>query len=68
MHRLDHPLRFDIENAAFKAAPWPTFDAMRAAGPVIASHAMRAALSRAKEHGVGVATAVHCAHFGAASA
>src|SRR5262245_1128312 len=40
----------------------------RAAGPVIASHAMRAALSRAKEHGVGVATAVHCAHFGAASA
>jgi LDH2 family malate/lactate/ureidoglycolate dehydrogenase len=40
----------------------------RAAGPVIASHAMRAALSRAKEHGVGVVTAVHCAHFGAASA
>ena len=40
----------------------------RAAGPVIASHAMRAALSRAKEHGVGVATAIHCAHFGAASA
>src|SRR3954469_6795244 len=40
----------------------------RAAGPVVASHAMRAALSRAKEHGVGVATAVHCAHFGAASA
>lgn len=40
----------------------------RAAGPVIASHAMRAALTRAKEHGVGVATAIHCAHFGAASA
>ena len=40
----------------------------RAAGPVIASHAMRAALSRAREHGVGVVTAVHCAHFGAASA
>jgi LDH2 family malate/lactate/ureidoglycolate dehydrogenase len=40
----------------------------RAAGPVIASHAMRAALSRAKEHGIGVVTAVHCAHFGAASA
>jgi ureidoglycolate dehydrogenase (NAD+) len=40
----------------------------RAAGPVIASHAMRAALTRAKAHGVGVATAVNCAHFGAASA
>lgn len=40
----------------------------RAAGPVVASHAMRAAISRAREHGVGVATAVHCAHFGAASA
>jgi LDH2 family malate/lactate/ureidoglycolate dehydrogenase len=40
----------------------------RAAGPVIASHAMRAALSRARQHGVGVVTAVHCAHFGAASA
>jgi len=40
----------------------------RAAGPVIASHAMRAAIDRAREHGVGVVTAVHCAHFGAASA
>jgi LDH2 family malate/lactate/ureidoglycolate dehydrogenase len=40
----------------------------RAAGPVIASHAMRAAISRAKAYGVGVVTAVHCAHFGAASA
>jgi LDH2 family malate/lactate/ureidoglycolate dehydrogenase len=40
----------------------------RAAGPVIASHAMRAALSRAKEHGVGVVTTVYSAHFGAASA
>ncbi|MFN8634155.1 MAG: Ldh family oxidoreductase [Chloroflexota bacterium] len=40
----------------------------RAAGPVIASHAMRAALARAREYGVGVATAIHCAHFGAASA
>jgi LDH2 family malate/lactate/ureidoglycolate dehydrogenase len=40
----------------------------RAAGPVIASHAMRAALTRAKEHGVGVATTVYSAHFGAASA
>src|SRR4051812_31464182 len=40
----------------------------RAAGPVIASHAMRAALSRAKEHGVGVATTGYSAHFGAASA
>jgi LDH2 family malate/lactate/ureidoglycolate dehydrogenase len=40
----------------------------RAAGPVIASHAMRAAIERAREHGVGAVTAVHCAHFGAASA
>jgi LDH2 family malate/lactate/ureidoglycolate dehydrogenase len=40
----------------------------RAAGPVIASHAMRAALTRAKEHGVGVTTTVYSAHFGAASA
>jgi LDH2 family malate/lactate/ureidoglycolate dehydrogenase len=40
----------------------------RAAGPVIASHAMRAAISRARGHGVGMVTAVHCAHFGAASA
>ncbi|MGE3909053.1 MAG: Ldh family oxidoreductase [Chloroflexota bacterium] len=40
----------------------------RAAGPVIASHAMRAALDRAREHGIGVVTTVHCAHFGAASA
>jgi LDH2 family malate/lactate/ureidoglycolate dehydrogenase len=44
------------------------FKGNRAAGPVIASHAMRAALSRANEHGVGVTTAIHCAHFGAASA
>ena len=35
---------------------------------MIASHAMRAAIGRAREHGVGVVTAVHCAHFGAASA
>ena len=40
----------------------------RAAGPVIASHAMRAAIERAKVHGIGVVTTVHCAHFGAASA
>jgi len=40
----------------------------RAAGPVIASHGMRAALSRAREHGIGVVTTVHSAHFGAASA
>jgi LDH2 family malate/lactate/ureidoglycolate dehydrogenase len=40
----------------------------RAAGPVIASHAMRAALERAREHGIGAVTTVHCAHFGAASA
>jgi cytochrome P450 len=29
------PFRFDIESAAFKANPYPTFAAMRAAGPVI---------------------------------
>jgi LDH2 family malate/lactate/ureidoglycolate dehydrogenase len=40
----------------------------RAAGPVIASHAMRAAIDRAREHGVGVVTTINCAHFGAASA
>lgn len=40
----------------------------RAAGPVIAGHAMRAAIDRAKAHGIGVVTTVHCAHFGAASA
>jgi LDH2 family malate/lactate/ureidoglycolate dehydrogenase len=40
----------------------------RAAGPVIAAHAMRAAIDRAKVHGIGVVTTVHCAHFGAASA
>jgi LDH2 family malate/lactate/ureidoglycolate dehydrogenase len=39
-----------------------------AAGPVIASHAMRAAIERAREHGIGAVTTVHCAHFGAASA
>jgi LDH2 family malate/lactate/ureidoglycolate dehydrogenase len=51
-----------------EAAVTATYKGNRAAGPVIASHAMRAALARAREHGVGVVTAVHCAHFGAASA
>jgi cytochrome P450 len=32
---LADPLSFDISNAAFKADPFPTFAAMRAAGPVI---------------------------------
>jgi LDH2 family malate/lactate/ureidoglycolate dehydrogenase len=50
-----------------EAAVTASYKGNRAAGPVIASHAMRAALARAKEHGVGVVTAVHCAHFGAAS-
>ncbi|MCC7368651.1 MAG: Ldh family oxidoreductase [Chloroflexi bacterium] len=40
----------------------------RAAGPVIAAHAMRAAMGRAKQYGIGAVTTVHCAHFGAASA
>ena len=40
----------------------------RAAGPVIASHAMRAAIERSRQYGIGAVTAVHCAHFGAASA
>jgi LDH2 family malate/lactate/ureidoglycolate dehydrogenase len=40
----------------------------RAAGPVIASHAMRAAIERARTYGIGVVTTIHCAHFGAASA
>ena len=39
-----------------------------AAGPVVAAHAMRAAIARAREHGVGLATAANCNHFGAASA
>ncbi len=34
-YSLSTPLRFDIESAAFKANPYPTFAAMRAAGPVI---------------------------------
>lgn len=33
--RLDSPLRFDLQGAAFKADPLPTFAAMRAAGPVV---------------------------------
>jgi cytochrome P450 len=33
--RLDRPLTFDITGAAFKADPYPTFAAMRDAGPVI---------------------------------
>src|SRR5258706_7370526 len=32
---LVHPLSFDIQAAAFKADPLPTFAAMRAVGPVI---------------------------------
>jgi cytochrome P450 len=35
MLSLDHPLSFDIEHAGFKRDPWTTFEAMRAAGPVI---------------------------------
>ena len=34
-YSLSAPFRFDIESAAFKANPYPTFAAMRAAGPVI---------------------------------
>ena len=39
-----------------------------AAGPVIGSHAMRAAINKAREHGLGLTTAVYARHFGAASA
>ncbi len=34
-YRLNAPLRFDLEGAAFKCDPLPTFAAMREAGPVI---------------------------------
>ena len=34
-YRLTRPKRFDLESAAFKRNPLPTFAAMRAAGPVI---------------------------------
>ena len=34
-YRLNKPLRFDLEGADFKRNPFPTFSAMRAAGPVI---------------------------------
>ncbi|MCC6625817.1 MAG: Ldh family oxidoreductase [Chloroflexi bacterium] len=39
-----------------------------AAGPAIAAHAMRAAIARAREHGIGLTVAANCNHFGAASA
>lgn len=51
-----------------EAAVTASYKGNSAAGPVIGSHAMRAAIARAKRHGVGVVTAVNCAHFGAASA
>ncbi|MCC6176937.1 MAG: Ldh family oxidoreductase [Chloroflexi bacterium] len=44
------------------------FKGNRAAGPVVASRAMRTAIERARHYGIGATTAVHCAHFGAASA
>ena len=34
-YSLAEPLGFDIASAAFKRDPFPTFDAMRAAGPVV---------------------------------
>ncbi|WP_169054155.1 cytochrome P450 [Nitratireductor sp. XY-223] len=34
-YRLSRPLAFDIQSAAFKSDPFPTFAAMREAGPVI---------------------------------
>jgi len=34
-YRLNDPLRFDLESAAFKRDPLPTFAAMRQAGPVL---------------------------------
>lgn len=39
-----------------------------AAGPAIAAHAMRAAIGRAREHGVGLTAVANARHFGAASA
>ncbi len=39
-----------------------------AAGPAVAAHAMRAAIARAREHGVGLTTVANARHFGAASA
>jgi cytochrome P450 len=34
-HRLNAPLGFDLQGAAFKRDPFPTFAAMRSAGPVV---------------------------------
>ena len=34
-YRLSRPLRIDLESAAFKRDPFPTFAAMRAAGPIV---------------------------------
>ena len=34
-YSLNHPLKFDLEGAAFKRDPLPTFEAMLVAGPVI---------------------------------
>lgn len=34
-HRLDKPLRFNLESATFKRNPFPTLAAMRDAGPVL---------------------------------
>lgn len=39
-----------------------------AAGPAIGAHAMRAAIARAREHGLGLTTVANANHFGAASA
>jgi LDH2 family malate/lactate/ureidoglycolate dehydrogenase len=39
-----------------------------AAGPAVAAHAMRAAIARARAHGVGLTTVANANHFGAASA
>ncbi|HUX86159.1 MAG TPA: Ldh family oxidoreductase [Chloroflexota bacterium] len=36
-------------------------------GPVMAEHAMRQAIAKAKEHGVGIVVGYNCDHFGAAS-
>jgi LDH2 family malate/lactate/ureidoglycolate dehydrogenase len=50
-----------------ESAVTAVFRGNQAAGPVVAAHAMRAAIARAKEHGVGITSATHSAHFGAAS-
>lgn len=45
-----------------------TYHGNRTPGPAVAAFAMRAAVERAKAHGLGATVTTHSAHFGAASA